>query len=80
MRTYTHSGCCKRRGPQQGKTENALPRQDFPDAGITGVFEGDDESTTKSTTPAAMFAECIRDHLDDTELAELLTRLQVATT
>ncbi len=54
-----------------------LPRQDFPDAGIAGVFEGDDESTTKSTTSAAMFGECIRDHLDDAQLAELLEHLGV---
>ena len=54
-----------------------LPRQDFPDAEIAGVFSSDDENTTKSTTSASMFAECIYDHLDDAQLAELLSRLEL---
>ena len=54
-----------------------LPRQDFPDTGIAGAFSSDDVNTTKSTTSASMFAECICKHLDDTQLAELLPRLEM---
>lgn len=57
--------------------QEELPRQDFPDAEIAGVFSSDDENTTKSTTSASMFAECIYDHLDDAQLAELLSRLEM---
>ena len=54
-----------------------LPRQDFPHTGIAGVFSSDKENTTKYTTSASMFAECIFKHLDDAQLAELLSRLEL---
>ena len=57
--------------------QEELPRQDFPDTGIAGVFSSDDENTTKSTTSASMFAECIYDHLDEAQLAELLSTLEI---
>jgi len=47
-----------------------------PDRENTGFATGEHESTTKFTTPAAMFGECVRDHLSDAQLAELVAMLQ----
>jgi hypothetical protein len=57
--------------------EIQLPRQDFPEAGITGFYEGDGKNTTKSTTWASSCAECIRQHLDDEQFVDLLSHLVV---
>jgi hypothetical protein len=56
------------------EAQSRTSRQDFPDTEIAGVFSSDDKNTTKSTS---MFAECIYDHLDDAQLAELLSRLEM---
>ncbi len=36
------------------------------------LFDGDVQNTTESTTYAAMVGDCIRDHLDEAQLAKLM--------
>jgi hypothetical protein len=63
------------RGQNAWRLISQLPRQDFSDGGNHGVFSNENKSTTESTTSAVIVGKCIRNHLDDAELAELLRLL-----
>jgi hypothetical protein len=55
-----------------------LPRQDSTDCGNNGILEAGCESTPKNTPPtfAALFAECIREHLTEGQRQTLVKELQ----
>ncbi|QDV44986.1 hypothetical protein Enr13x_48590 [Stieleria neptunia] len=59
---------------------SSYPARVSPAAENTGQNRGGDENTTESTTPAAMVSECIREHLDDAQLDDLLEQLRVRST
>ncbi len=59
------------------KRLKCTPARTSPTQQNIGPNETSSESTPKSTPqPAEMFAECIREHLADEHLAELLHALQ----